>query len=186
MLSIEILPKSAAEARPVGKARKEPNMYPFLPPPSGRIKWVRATGVEFTVPSPTLAQPRYMHAIRSLILREPQLSPSCHPPPPLPDTAPSLGKRTLRCIVLPCFAHALCLSFIAPAPSPPSSLVASPHPTSPCLIWRLRSSCSLRSSTRYVSPQPACSWLLKSVHRNSPSDVACERLCIAVGRTGTF
>ena len=57
MLSIEILPKSAAEARPVGKARKEPNMYPFLPPPSGRIKWVGATGVEFTVPSPTLAPP---------------------------------------------------------------------------------------------------------------------------------
>ena len=80
MLSIEILPKSAAEARPVGKARKEPNMYPFLPPPSGRIKWVRATGVEFTVPSPTLAQPRCIHASRSLILREPQLSPSCPPP----------------------------------------------------------------------------------------------------------
>ena len=50
LVSIEILPKKAAEARPVGKARKEPNMFPFLPPPTGRIKWVR---YQRPLPAPT-------------------------------------------------------------------------------------------------------------------------------------
>ncbi len=40
LLSIEILPKSSATAAPVGLGRSEPNVNPYLPPPTGRMKWV--------------------------------------------------------------------------------------------------------------------------------------------------
>ena len=39
MLSIEILPILEAKARPAGDGRKDPNQFPYLPPPTGRIKW---------------------------------------------------------------------------------------------------------------------------------------------------
>lgn len=38
-VSFELLPKSSADACPVGEGRSEPNIDPFLPPPIGRIKW---------------------------------------------------------------------------------------------------------------------------------------------------
>ena len=41
LLSIEILPKAAALSQPVGLGRSEPNVNPYLPPPTGRMKLVR-------------------------------------------------------------------------------------------------------------------------------------------------
>lgn len=38
LLSIEVLPKEVAERYPAGLGRKEPNSYPLLPPPAGRMK----------------------------------------------------------------------------------------------------------------------------------------------------
>ena len=38
-VSFELMPKSFAEACPVGSGRDDPNIDPFLPPPIGRIKW---------------------------------------------------------------------------------------------------------------------------------------------------
>ena len=35
------MPKKAAEKRKAGLGRSEPNMNPFLPPPTGRMKFVR-------------------------------------------------------------------------------------------------------------------------------------------------
>lgn len=39
LVTIEVLPKEAADARPNGKGRSSPNDFPYLPPPVGRIKW---------------------------------------------------------------------------------------------------------------------------------------------------
>lgn len=36
-IQIDILPKSYAETNPVGSARDDPNIEPFLPPPVGRL-----------------------------------------------------------------------------------------------------------------------------------------------------
>ena len=52
LLSIEILPKDEAEAKPNGYGRSAPNMHPRLPPPVGRMKLVR---IHWNV-----AGPRYM------------------------------------------------------------------------------------------------------------------------------
>lgn len=41
LVSIELLPRTVADARPAAKARSEPNMNPYLPPPTGRMKLVR-------------------------------------------------------------------------------------------------------------------------------------------------
>lgn len=38
LISLELLPKDAADAQPVGAARNEPNQNPYLPPPAGRMK----------------------------------------------------------------------------------------------------------------------------------------------------
>jgi hypothetical protein len=38
-ISIEILTKAEAERRKVGEGRSDPNAYPHLPEPEGRIKW---------------------------------------------------------------------------------------------------------------------------------------------------
>ena len=38
LLSVEIVSKEDAEARPVGRGRSEPNMHPFLPKPTGRFR----------------------------------------------------------------------------------------------------------------------------------------------------
>ncbi len=37
LLSIELLPKDLAESVPVGMGRSEPNLNPYLPPPTGRM-----------------------------------------------------------------------------------------------------------------------------------------------------
>ncbi len=37
LLSIELLPKDLAESVPVGTGRSEPNLNPYLPPPTGRM-----------------------------------------------------------------------------------------------------------------------------------------------------
>jgi hypothetical protein len=37
LISIEILPKVLADSAPVGAGRSEPNMNPYLPPPTGRL-----------------------------------------------------------------------------------------------------------------------------------------------------
>ena len=39
LCSLEILPMWKAELMMVGKGRKEPNQYPYLPPPIGRFEW---------------------------------------------------------------------------------------------------------------------------------------------------
>ena len=39
MCSLEILPKKHAELSNVGKGREEPNVNPYLPPPTGRFKF---------------------------------------------------------------------------------------------------------------------------------------------------
>ena len=39
LCSLEILPMWKAELMMVGKGRKEPNQYPYLPPPVGRFQW---------------------------------------------------------------------------------------------------------------------------------------------------
>ena len=38
-ISVEVLPKVIAEAKPAGFGRSQPNTNPTLPPPQGRIKW---------------------------------------------------------------------------------------------------------------------------------------------------
>ena len=40
-LSMELLPRKAALAKPAGFGRSEPNANPHLPPPVGRIKWLK-------------------------------------------------------------------------------------------------------------------------------------------------
>ena len=41
LLSMEILPSSLAEDEfKNGAGRSEPNVHPYLPPPTGRMKWV--------------------------------------------------------------------------------------------------------------------------------------------------
>ena len=39
LCSLEILPKTLADAEPLGKGRDEPNMNPYLPPPVGRLEF---------------------------------------------------------------------------------------------------------------------------------------------------
>jgi len=39
LCSLEILPMWKAEINKVGKGRKEPNQFPYLPPPVGRFQW---------------------------------------------------------------------------------------------------------------------------------------------------
>lgn len=39
LISLELLPKDAADAQPVGSGRNEPNQNPYLPPPAGRMKF---------------------------------------------------------------------------------------------------------------------------------------------------
>lgn len=58
LITIEILPKTLADARPAGKGRSEPNTNPFLPPPTGRMKLVRraactGTSTRALPPTPT-------------------------------------------------------------------------------------------------------------------------------------
>ena len=43
LMSIEIMPKAVADVRKAGLGRSEPNMNPYLPPPTGRMKFVRCT-----------------------------------------------------------------------------------------------------------------------------------------------
>lgn len=43
LMSIEIMPKAVADLRKAGLGRSEPNMNPYLPPPTGRMKFVRHT-----------------------------------------------------------------------------------------------------------------------------------------------
>ena len=38
-ISISIVPKDEADAEPVGAGRQAPNHTPFLPPPTGRLKF---------------------------------------------------------------------------------------------------------------------------------------------------
>jgi hypothetical protein len=40
LITVEILPKTAAELLPAGLGRSEPNLNPYLPPPTGRLKLV--------------------------------------------------------------------------------------------------------------------------------------------------
>jgi len=37
--SVQVWPKEKAKSMPVGQGRKEPNHSPYLPPPTGRMKW---------------------------------------------------------------------------------------------------------------------------------------------------
>ncbi|CAM9371706.1 unnamed protein product, partial [Hapterophycus canaliculatus] len=39
LISLELLPKEAADAQPVGSGRNDPNQNPYLPPPAGRMKF---------------------------------------------------------------------------------------------------------------------------------------------------
>ncbi|CAN0166928.1 unnamed protein product [Ascophyllum nodosum] len=39
LISLELLPKEAADAQPVGVGRNQPNQNPYLPPPTGRMKF---------------------------------------------------------------------------------------------------------------------------------------------------
>lgn len=39
LISLELLPKDAADAQAVGSGRNEPNQNPYLPPPAGRMKF---------------------------------------------------------------------------------------------------------------------------------------------------
>lgn len=41
LVSIEVLPAAVADRYVAGKGRKDPNMHPFLPPPTGRMSFVR-------------------------------------------------------------------------------------------------------------------------------------------------
>lgn len=41
LISVEIIPKEKAEKKKAGLGRKEPNQHPFLPKPTGRMKFVR-------------------------------------------------------------------------------------------------------------------------------------------------
>jgi hypothetical protein len=38
LISLELVPRSKAESVPVGEGRSEPNVHPFLPPPTGRFQ----------------------------------------------------------------------------------------------------------------------------------------------------
>ena len=42
LISLELLPKAVADKYPAGLGRSDPNVNPTLPPPTGRLKFVRA------------------------------------------------------------------------------------------------------------------------------------------------
>lgn len=41
LLSVEVVPKDMLKKVPAGHGRAEPNQNPILPPPTGRLKFVR-------------------------------------------------------------------------------------------------------------------------------------------------
>ena len=45
LISLEVMPKAVAAKRKAGLGRHAPNMNPFLPPPTGRMKFVRSAAV---------------------------------------------------------------------------------------------------------------------------------------------
>lgn len=50
LIGIEVLTELEADAKPAGFGRSAPNMHPELPPPTGRIKLVRAVVVLSVAP----------------------------------------------------------------------------------------------------------------------------------------
>ena len=81
-LSFEILPHKLALAKPAGFGRSAPNSNPTLPPPTGRINWLKMFNPLYFLK--TLVGPEKFRKYVTAIVFVVVVIPPPHTPPPPP------------------------------------------------------------------------------------------------------